>query len=71
MPLREALPKLSRWYDVQFRLADPSLGDIVLTGDLPAQLDDEALAALGIALGLQLTRDGRVVTFHAGRPIKP
>lgn len=70
MPLREALPKLSRWYDVQFRLADASLGDIDLAGHLPAQFSDDALDALEVALGLHLTREGRVVTFHV-IPMRP
>ena len=62
MPLREALPKLSRWYDLEFRLADASLGEVVLVAALPEQSAD-ALDVIALALGLQATRQGRVVTF--------
>lgn len=65
MPLHDALPKLSRWYNVQFRLANPSLGDRELRGKLPPQLDDDALKTFELMLGLYVTREGRVVTFHA------
>jgi transmembrane sensor len=70
MLLRDALPKLSRWYDLEFRLAEPSLGSIELSGDFPEQLNDDALKKIAIFLGLTVTRKGRVVTFHAG-PASP
>jgi ferric-dicitrate binding protein FerR (iron transport regulator) len=65
-PLRDALPQLSRWYDVQFRLADPSFGDRELSGPIPPRLDDNFLKALEVTLGLRLTREGRILTFHPG-----
>jgi transmembrane sensor len=64
MPLGEVLPKLSRWYDLDFRLADSSLGDVVLVAALPEQADD-ALDVIALALRLQVRREGRVVTFSA------
>jgi len=65
MPLEEALPKLTRWYGVQFRLTHPSLGSIDLAGHFPAQFGDVALDELEFALGRTLTREGQVVTVHA------
>jgi transmembrane sensor len=63
MPLRDALPKLSRWYNLDFRLADPALGNVRLVAALPERADD-ALDVIALALRLQVTRDGRVVTFR-------
>jgi ferric-dicitrate binding protein FerR (iron transport regulator) len=68
--LRDALPKLSRWYDLEFRLADSSLESRKLGGDFPAQLRHDALEQTMTALGLYMTRKERVVTFHA-RPVTP
>jgi ferric-dicitrate binding protein FerR (iron transport regulator) len=62
-PLREALPQLSRWYDLDFRLADSSLGSIPLTGRLDRTLTDDRLELLASSLGLVQTRAGRVVTL--------
>lgn len=72
MPLREALPQLSRWYDLDFRLADSSLGSIPLSGTLDRTLTDDRLELLASSLGLRQARSGRVVTFsspnHPARP---
>ena len=62
-PLREALPQLSRWYDLEFRLADTALGSIPLSGSLDRTLTDERLELLASSLGLRQTRSGRVVTL--------
>jgi transmembrane sensor len=61
MPLQEALPQLSRWYDLEFRLADPSLGSIPLSGTLDRTLTNARLELLAGSLGLQQVRLGRVV----------
>lgn len=71
MPLREALPKLRRWYDLEFRLAERELEDIELVGDFPEQLGNGTLQELATALGLRVTRAGRVVTFHSNGPSVP
>jgi ferric-dicitrate binding protein FerR (iron transport regulator) len=62
-PLREALPQLSRWYDLEFRLADSALGSIPLSGTLDRTLTEERLELLAGALGLTQVRIGRVVTL--------
>lgn len=61
--LREALPQLSRWYDLDFRLAEPPLGSIPLSGTLDRTLTNERLELLAGSLGLRQTRRGRVVTL--------
>jgi len=64
-PLREALPQLSRWYDLDFRLADSSLGSIPLSGTLDRTLSDNRLELLAASLGLRQARSGRVVTLSS------
>jgi transmembrane sensor len=65
-PLHEALPELSRWYDLDFRLADPALGAIPLSGSLDQTLTPDRLNLLAASLGLEEVRSGNTVTFHRG-----
>jgi transmembrane sensor len=63
-PLREALPRLSRWFDLDFRLADSSLGTRLLTASLGDQPTNEVLDLLALSLGLrQERRDGTVTLY--------
>lgn len=61
MPLRDALPQLSRWYDLDFRLADSALGAIPLSGTLDRTLTHERVELLAASLGLRLMTSGRAV----------
>jgi ferric-dicitrate binding protein FerR (iron transport regulator) len=70
-PLREALPQLSRWYDLDFRLADPALGAIPLSGKLDQTLTPARLDLLAGSLGLQQVRRGRVVTLYREGGARP
>jgi transmembrane sensor len=63
-PLREALPRLSRWYDLDFRLADSSLGEIPLSGRLDQTLTPSRLELLAGSVGLEQVQRGRMVTFY-------
>jgi transmembrane sensor len=63
-PLRDALPQLSRWYDLDFRLADSALGKLPLSGTFKEQLADDGLDALAASLGLRQVRHSRVVTLY-------
>jgi transmembrane sensor len=65
VPLRQALPQLGRWFDLEFRLADPRLGGIPLTVSLASQPTPAALRALAAALGLEETRRDRTVTLRS------
>jgi transmembrane sensor len=67
-PLRNALPELSRWFDLDFRLADTSLGGISVAATLTNQPTDEALGFLAASLGLRADRQGRMVTFRPAHP---
>lgn len=64
VPLRNAIPQLSRWYDLDFRLADSLLGEVPLTATFRNQPTDEVLQLLAASLGMSQVRQGRRVTFH-------
>ncbi len=63
-PLREALPQLSRWYDLDFRLADSTLGGIPLSGRLDQTLTPARLDLLAGSVGLEKLQRGRIVTLY-------
>jgi transmembrane sensor len=63
-PLREALPRLGRWFDLDFQLADASLGSRLLTASLGDQPTDEVLDLLALSLGLRQERRGGTVTLY-------
>jgi transmembrane sensor len=63
-PLREALPQLSRWYGLDFRLADSSLGAIPLSGRLDQTLTPSRLDLLAGSVGLEQVQRGRMVTLY-------
>jgi ferric-dicitrate binding protein FerR (iron transport regulator) len=62
-PLREALPRLARWYDLDFRLADSTLGDIPISGRLDRTISPSRLDLFAASMGLEQTTRGRSVTF--------
>jgi transmembrane sensor len=62
-PLRQALPQLSRWYDLDFQLDDSSLGAIPLSGRLGQTLTPARLDLLAASMGLKQVQRGRTVTF--------
>ena len=62
-PLREALPRLARWYDLDFRLADSALGDIPISGRLDRSISPSRLDLFAASMGLEQTTRGRSVTF--------
>lgn len=63
-PLRDALPRLERRYDLTIRLADGALGARPVVARFRDQPAGEMLDALALALGARYERQGRVVTFH-------
>ena len=63
-PLREALPQLGRWFDLEFRLADSALGDVPLTATLTTTPTPDVLDNLAASLGMRQRRVGRVVTLY-------
>jgi len=63
--LRDALPQLSRWYDLDFRLGDSTLATTRLTGTLTSQPIAGTLDLLAVTLGVRIERHGRTATFYA------
>jgi len=66
-PLREALPELGRWYDLDFMLADSALGSRHLTAVLAGEAITETLTLLGSTLDVRYERHGRTVTLAPRR----
>ncbi len=64
VPLRDAIPHLSRWYDLTFQLSDSSLGSILLTANLRNQPTEDALQSLAGSLGLRHVSLEGMVTFY-------
>ena len=64
MPLRSVIGELSRWYDVDMRLADNAIGDRLVTATLGDQTLPDVLSQLSIALNLHATRTGRSVLLR-------
>ncbi|MFL5518729.1 MAG: FecR family protein [Gemmatimonadales bacterium] len=63
-PLREALPQLDRWYDLDFRLGDSTLNGLPVTATFKNQPTREVLDLLALTLGLRQERQGRIVTLY-------
>jgi transmembrane sensor len=63
-PLADALPRLSRWFDRDVRLADSTLATRRLTARFRAdQPADVVFDGVALALGARVSHQGRVVVF--------
>lgn len=67
-PLRDALPQLDRWYDLDLRLGDSLIAALPVTATFKNQPTDEVLDLLAQTLGLRQERRGRIVTLYPARP---
>ncbi len=67
-PLPEVLPQLSRWYDVDVQLGDAALETKRLTATFENDPLADVLRAVGRALAIRATRDGRVVRLYGVPP---
>lgn len=70
IPLGEALPELSRWFDLDFRLGDSALGKIPLTATLKTQPTAVVLENLSASLGARYRKQGRVVTLYPADQVR-
>ena len=66
-PLREVLPQLSHWYDVDFEIASPTLGSRRLTATVAGEALPQTLDLLASSLGLRYEQHNGTVTFYPGR----
>lgn len=73
MPLRDALPRLSRWYDIELRLSDDRLAALPLSASFKDEPLTQVLQILDITLGVRHEQRGRTVTFYprGGVPVVP
>ena len=67
LTLEEAVPMIERWYDVTIRLTDPALGHQQLNANFRNEPLAGVLDALGLALDVDIRRDGREVTISPRR----
>jgi ferric-dicitrate binding protein FerR (iron transport regulator) len=64
-PLSQVALELSRWYDVNVRVADPVLAGRLLTVTFaPQEQLDEVLRVIGLQFDVRVEREGRVITFR-------
>ena len=70
VPLRDALPQLSRWFDLDFRLSYSTLGSVPLTTTLKTQPSPDVLNLLAASLGMRQVRQGRTVTFYPAAGVR-
>ncbi len=68
VPLRQALPELERWFDLEFRLGDSTIADAQLTATLKTQPTPDVLNNLAASLGLRARKVGRLVTLYPAEP---
>jgi len=69
-PLRDALPQLSRWFDLEFRLENTALGTVPLTATFRNLATPDVLDNLAASLGMRQRRQGRVVTFYSIQTVR-
>ena len=62
-PLREVIPELRRWYNLQVRVADSTLGDRPVTVRAPLTSAREAVAAVERSAGVKYGYVGRDLAF--------
>lgn len=63
-PLREVVPRLARWYDVDLRLSDAELEHLRLTATFRDHSIEQALNLVALSLNLRVERTGDIVTLH-------
>jgi transmembrane sensor len=66
-PLREVLPQLSHWYDVDFELADGALASRRLTATVAGEALPQTLELLASSLDLRYERHDRTVVFYSSQ----
>lgn len=62
--LRDAIPELKRWYDVDIRLADDGLGGQAASGSLPVGSVANLCEILQFLFHARAVQSGRVITLY-------
>ena len=66
-PLRDAAVQLGRWYDLDVRLADTTLGAKRLTATFKDEPLSQVLHLIAASLDVRIGQQGRVVTVRGRR----
>jgi ferric-dicitrate binding protein FerR (iron transport regulator) len=64
LPLKDAIADLDRWYDVDIRLADASLGDRLISAVLKRGSVADVSDVLHLIFSVRAVRDGRTLTLY-------
>jgi transmembrane sensor len=64
-PLREVIPQLDRWFDLDIHLANPTFGDRRLTASFKSESASEMLQVIIASLDLRMHRTGRIVVLSS------
>lgn len=63
-PLSEVLPRLERWYNIEIRVEDEEIREKKITAEIDySQSMTEVLQGIALALGLEIEKKDRTVTF--------
>lgn len=65
--LREVIPRLARWYDLEIRLADRALADRRLTATFRDETVPQVLELLALSLDVRVERNERIVLLSPRR----
>ncbi len=68
IPLRDVVPQLARWYDLDIRLGDGTLAARQLTASFDNLSVSQVLDLMVLSLGLRVEREGRTVTLYPSAP---
>ena len=63
VPLRDAIPDLSRWYDAEIHVTNDALLNSRLQGVLPSGTRADLASMLSVTLNVRVVREGRVLTL--------
>jgi ferric-dicitrate binding protein FerR (iron transport regulator) len=63
-PTRDAFTRLSRWYDLDFTLADKNLESVPLTASFATESSAQVIKVLELTLRLRHEVHGRTLTFY-------
>jgi len=63
-PLRDVLPRLNRWYDIDLRLGDTTLAAVPYTASLSQEPVETVVQLLAAAVGARVERRGATITLR-------
>jgi ferric-dicitrate binding protein FerR (iron transport regulator) len=69
-PVREALRRLSRWYDLDFQLTDSTLARHKITASFRGESPEKVIALIAFTLQARYEQYGRTVAFSPPSPAR-